>query len=47
MSNRVQYIRRRLIELADIAEARPLDPVEVSEEKRLEKELEELTGSRE
>ena len=46
MTGREQYIRRRLIELADISEARPLDPVERAEEKRLEKELEELTGSK-
>jgi hypothetical protein len=40
MSNREQYIRRRLMELAYIAETRPLDDVEKDEEKRLTKELE-------
>lgn len=40
MSNRKQYIRRRLMELACIAETRPLDEVEKEEEKRLTKELE-------
>jgi len=40
MSNRKQYIHRRLMELACIAETRPLDEVEKREEERLEKELE-------
>ena len=40
MSNRKQYIHRRLMELACIAETRPLDEVEKAEEKRLMKELE-------
>ena len=40
MSNREQYIRRRLMELACIAETRGLDEVEKQEEERLEKELE-------
>ena len=40
MSNREQYIRRRLMELACISETRALDEVEKREEERLEKELE-------
>ena len=40
MSNREQYIHRRLMELACIAETRDLDPVEQAEEKRLMQELE-------
>ena len=40
MSNRKQYIHRRLMELACIAETRPLDDLEKDEEKRLTKELE-------
>jgi len=40
MSNRKQYIHRRLMELACIAETRPLDDLEKAEEKRLMKELE-------
>ena len=39
MSNRKQYILRRLMELADIAENRPLEDIEKREEKRLEAEL--------
>lgn len=39
MSNRIQYVQRRLMELADIAEHRKLDEVEIREEKRLEEEL--------
>ena len=40
MSNRKQYIQRRLMELACIAEVRELEPVEKAEEKRLLQELE-------
>ena len=40
MSNRKQYIHRRLMELACIAETRPLDDLEKAEEKRLMEELE-------
>lgn len=40
MSNRKQYVHRRLMELACIAETRPLDDVEKAEEKRLMEELE-------
>ena len=40
MSNREQYIRRRLMELAVIAEVRPLEDLEKAEEKRLMQELE-------
>ena len=40
MSNRKQYVQRRLLELAYIAETRELDPVERAEEKRLMEELE-------
>ena len=40
MSNRQQYVHRRLMELACIAETRDLDDVEKREEERLEKELE-------
>ena len=43
MSTRVEYIHRRLMELALIAEARELDRVEQEEERRLLKELEILT----
>ncbi len=46
MSNREQYIRRRLMELACIAETRELDEVEKREEKRLENELELLTSGK-
>lgn len=35
-----QYIQKRLMELACIAEVRDLDPVEQAEEKRLMQELE-------
>lgn len=35
-----QYIQKRLMELALIAEVRDLDPVEQAEEKRLMQELE-------
>lgn len=35
-----QYIQKRLMELALIAETRDLDPVEQAEEKRLMQELE-------
>jgi len=40
MSERETYIRRRLMELALIAETRDLDPIEKREEERLEAELE-------
>ena len=40
MSNRKQYVHRRLMELAYISECRELDPVEKAEEKRLMEELE-------
>ena len=40
MSNRKQYIHRRLMELACIAETRSLDDLEKAEEKRLMEELE-------
>ena len=40
MSNRKQYVHRRLMELACIAETRPLDDLEKAEEKRLMEELE-------
>ncbi len=40
MSNRKQYVHRRLMELACISETRELDPVEKAEEKRLMEELE-------
>lgn len=40
MSNRKQYVHRRLMELAYISETRGLDPVEQAEEKRLMEELE-------
>lgn len=40
MSNREQYIRRRLMELACIAETRDLDEVEKQEEYELANELE-------
>ena len=40
MSNRKQYIHRRLMELACIAETRGLDDLEKAEEKRLMEELE-------
>ena len=46
MSNREQYIRRRLMELAYIAETRELDEVEKHEEERLENELELLTSGK-
>ena len=46
MTGREQYIRRRLMELACIAEARPLDIVEINEEKRLEAELKEIEGNK-
>ena len=39
MSSRVKYIRRRLVELACIAETRKLDSVEEAEERRLIEEL--------
>lgn len=39
MSNRAKYIRRRLVELACIAETRKLDSVEEAEERRLVEEL--------
>ena len=42
MSVRTEWIERRLMELACIAETRELDEVEKSEEKRLLKELQEL-----
>jgi len=40
MSNRKQYVHRRLMELACIAETRLLDDLEKAEEKRLMEELE-------
>ena len=40
---RKEYINRRLMELACIAETRELDPIEIAEEKRLEIELETLS----
>ena len=40
MSQREEWIHKRLMELALIAETRELDPVEKAEEKRLLKELE-------
>lgn len=46
MSNREQYIHRRLMELACIAETRDLDEVEKHEEDMLTKELE-LSGKAE
>ncbi len=46
MSNREQYIHRRLIELACIAEDRELDEVEKHEEEMLENELELLTSGK-
>ena len=42
MTQREDYIYKRLIELACIAETRKLDPVEVGEELRLIEELKEL-----
>jgi len=46
MTSREQYIRRRLMELALIAETRTLDDVEMREEERLEKELETISGTK-
>lgn len=46
MPNREQYIHRRLMELACIAENRSLDRVEKREEERLENELELLTSGK-
>jgi len=40
MNNREEYIHRRLMELALIAETRELDPLEKQEEVELSKELE-------
>lgn len=40
MSNREQYIHRRLMELALIAETKELDALEKEEERNLIKELE-------
>ena len=40
MTPREEYIHKRLMELACIAETRDLDEVEKHEEERLEKELE-------
>ena len=40
MSPREEYIHKRLMELALIAETRELDPVEKREEQELAKELE-------
>ena len=42
ISNRKQYIFKRLIELADIAENRPLEIIEQAEEVSLLEELEKL-----
>ena len=43
MASREEYLHRRLMELACIAETRELDEVEKAEEKRLIIELETLT----
>ena len=45
MAKREEYIRRRLMELALIAETRELDAVEVAEEHELSLELENIKES--
>ena len=46
MTQREEWIHRRLMELAYIAETRELDEVEKREEARLENELELLTSGK-
>ena len=43
MSSRLDYVHRRLMELALIADTRELDQVEQEEEQQLSKELELLS----
>lgn len=46
MASREAYVRRRLMELALLADSRPLEEIEENEEKRLIQELEEINKSR-
>lgn len=44
MNDRQKYVQRRLMELALTAQLRPLESVEVEEEKRLTEELKSLVN---